>query len=88
VPLYWCAELNLPVLDVRKIAGKCNVFTEVKLTQPADPRPAFPADIEITREAIVNEFGDAKLAEVLIPMDEVVCSTRSPVTQTRPTKLL
>jgi phosphoadenosine phosphosulfate reductase len=42
------------------------------ITEPGDVRPAFPADIAITREAIINEFGDENLARILIPDNEVV----------------
>lgn len=76
--LYWCQDLNLPVLDLKKATGKCGEFIEVRLTQPADPRPAFLSDILTTREAIVNEFSDAKLAEVLVPLNEVVLLNKIP----------
>jgi len=66
------------VFDPSDAAERCNGFVEVKFTQPADPRPAFPVDIEITRGAIYNEFGDAALAERLIPMDEVVLLNKIP----------
>ncbi len=76
--IYWCADLNLPVLNPRRVADKCGNFVEVKLTQPADPRPAFPADIEITRQAVINELGNAELAERLIPLNEVVLLNKIP----------
>ena len=66
VAVYWCIDLNLPVLNPRKAADKCSNFVEVRLTQPADSRPAFPADVEITRQAVLNELGNAELAEELI----------------------
>jgi len=78
VPVWWCEDLNLPVLEPRSVAGKCSVFTEVRLTQPADPRPAFPADIAVIREAVVNELGDKTLAELLIPEGEVVLLNKIP----------
>ncbi|MEM0483244.1 MAG: phosphoadenosine phosphosulfate reductase family protein [Pyrobaculum sp.] len=78
MPVWWCEDLNLPVLEPRSVAGKCSVFTEVRLTQPADPRPAFPADIAVIREAVVNELGDKTLAELLIPEGEVVLLNKIP----------
>jgi len=78
VAVYWCTDLNLPVLNPRKVADKCSDFVEVRLTQPADPRPAFPADVEITRQAVLNELGNAELAEELIPLDEVVLLNKIP----------
>jgi len=76
--IYWCVDLNLPVLNPRKVADRCGNFVEVKLTQPADPRPAFPADMEIMREAVVNELCSVELAERLIPLDEVVLLNKIP----------
>jgi 3'-phosphoadenosine 5'-phosphosulfate sulfotransferase (PAPS reductase)/FAD synthetase and related enzymes len=78
VAVYWCTDFNLPVLNPRKVADKCSDFVEVRLTQPADPRPAFPADVEITRQAVLNELGNAELAEELIPLDEVVLLNKIP----------
>jgi phosphoadenosine phosphosulfate reductase len=78
VAVYWCADLNLPVLNPGKVADKCSNFVEVRLTQPADPRPAFPADVGITRQAVLNELGNAELAEELIPLDEVVLLNKIP----------
>jgi phosphoadenosine phosphosulfate reductase len=78
VSLWWCEDLNIPVLDPKKAADRCSSFIEVRLTQPADPRPAFPADIAITREAVANELGDWELAEVLVPEDEVVLLNKIP----------
>ncbi len=50
----------------------------VRVTRPGDVRPAFPADIEITRRAIVNEFGSEELAKLLVPDDEVVLLNKIP----------
>ncbi|MEZ0319270.1 MAG: phosphoadenosine phosphosulfate reductase family protein [Pyrobaculum sp.] len=76
--MYWCEELNLPVLDPKAHVGVCSKFVEVRITQPADPRPAFRKDLEVTREAVMYEFGDLKLAELLIPLDEVVILNKIP----------
>ncbi|MEM1598037.1 MAG: phosphoadenosine phosphosulfate reductase family protein [Pyrobaculum sp.] len=76
--MYWCEELNLPVLDPKAHVGVCSKFVEVRITQPADPRPAFRKDLEAAREAVKYEFGDVKLAELLIPMDEVVLLNKIP----------
>ncbi|ABP51606.1 MULTISPECIES: phosphoadenosine phosphosulfate reductase family protein [Pyrobaculum] len=76
--LWWCEDLNLPVFEPKNVAGRCERFVEVKMTQPADPRPAFPADIDITRGAIADELGDWELAEALVPMDEVVLLNKIP----------
>lgn len=76
--LYWCEELNVPVLDPKRVSDRCGVFTRVNLTEPADPRVAFRKDVEILRAAIFNETGDLKLAEVLAPFDEVVLLNKIP----------
>ena len=78
MPLWWCEDLNIPVLDPKRAADRCGGFIEVRLTQPADPRPAFPADVATTREAVANELGDWELAEVLVPGDEVVLLNKIP----------
>jgi phosphoadenosine phosphosulfate reductase len=78
VRLYWCEDLNVPVLDPGDAVDKCSRFVETRLAEPADPRPAFPADIEIAREAVINEFGDSQLAGLLIPADEVVVLNKIP----------
>ncbi|MEM1925890.1 MAG: phosphoadenosine phosphosulfate reductase family protein [Pyrobaculum sp.] len=75
--LYWCEELNLPVLDPRVVSSQCGEFIEVRLTEPVDPRPAFRQDLEITREAVANELGE-EAASVLIPLDEVVLLNKIP----------
>ena len=76
--LYWCDELNLPVLDPREAAGRCGQYVEVRLTSPADPRPAFPKDVEVTRGAVAYELGDWELAKELVPDNEVVLFNKIP----------
>ncbi|MFN3804007.1 MAG: phosphoadenosine phosphosulfate reductase family protein [Pyrobaculum sp.] len=72
--LYWCVDLNIPALRPR--GGDCE-YVEVRLTQPQDPRPAFPADVETLREALANEFGDERL-KALIPGGEVILLNKIP----------
>ncbi|ACB39764.1 phosphoadenosine phosphosulfate reductase family protein [Pyrobaculum neutrophilum] len=76
--LFWCEELNLPVLDPRAAADRCGSFTPVYITEPADPRPAFPQDIESIRRAVAYELGDEGLGAALIPSDEVVLLNKIP----------
>lgn len=79
IELRWCQNCNLPVLG--KTCGICNSDTEeVKLTPPGDIRPAFPFDIELCRETIEKQFGNAILPDIVIlndvpsidRMDEVI----------------
>ncbi len=79
IELRWCHNCNLPVLG--KTCGVCGGETsEVKLTPPGDVRPAFPFDIELCREVIRRQFGNAVLPEVVLlndvpaidRMDEVI----------------
>ncbi len=74
--LYWCEELNVPA--VRPAQDKCGTYVDVPLTAPGDARPAFQRELDMVRDAIVNEFGDSKLAEVLVPNDEVVVLNKIP----------
>ncbi|WP_460173971.1 phosphoadenosine phosphosulfate reductase domain-containing protein [Vulcanisaeta sp. JCM 14467] len=76
--IYWCDDLNVPVLS-RDIGIKhCSSLSIVRVTRPGDVRPAFPADIEVTRRAVVNEFGSEELARVLVPDNEVVLLNKIP----------
>ncbi|MCG2870565.1 MAG: phosphoadenosine phosphosulfate reductase family protein [Vulcanisaeta sp.] len=76
--LLWCDDLNVPLLDREVGAKRCSSISIVRVTKPGDVRPAFPADIEITRRAIINEFGDEELAEHLVPSNEVVLLNKIP----------
>ncbi|MCG2880563.1 MAG: phosphoadenosine phosphosulfate reductase, partial [Vulcanisaeta sp.] len=76
--LLWCDDLNVPLLDREVGARRCSSISIVRVTKPGDVRPAFPADIEITRRAIINEFGDEELAEHLVPSNEVVLLNKIP----------
>ena len=54
--LKWCMDCNMPILD--KKCGICGKnTTEVKITPPADPRPAFDEDITMISKILKNQFG-------------------------------
>ncbi|MBP2201583.1 phosphoadenosine phosphosulfate reductase [Methanococcus voltae] len=56
IHLRWCETCNVPVLD--KECSKCgNKTFEVKVTPPADARPAFENDITLINETLHNQFG-------------------------------
>ena len=74
--LYWCEEANVPA--VRPVRDKCGSFVEVPLTAPGDARPAFPRELETVRDAVLNEFGDPKLADMLVPNGEMVVLNKIP----------
>ncbi|PVU71024.1 phosphoadenosine phosphosulfate reductase, partial [Vulcanisaeta sp. SCGC AB-777_J10] len=76
--LLWCDDLNVPLLDREVGARKCGSISIARITRPGDVRPAFPADIEITRRAVINEFNDEDLAKNLIPNNEVVLLNKIP----------
>ncbi|MDT7863575.1 MAG: phosphoadenosine phosphosulfate reductase family protein [Vulcanisaeta sp.] len=76
--LLWCDDLNVPLLDREVGARKCSSISIARITRPGDVRPAFPADIEITRKAVINEFNDEDLAKNLIPNNEVVLLNKIP----------
>ena len=76
--LLWCDDLNVPLLDRELGAKRCSSISIVRVTKPGDVRPAFPADIEVTRRAIINEFSDVELAKVLVPDNEVVLLNKIP----------
>jgi phosphoadenosine phosphosulfate reductase len=76
--LLWCDDLNVPLLDREVGARKCGSISIARITRPGDVRPAFPADIEITRKAVINEFNDEDLAKGLIPDNEVVLLNKIP----------
>ncbi len=78
VELFWCDDYNVPVLDKEIAARKCSSISIVKVTEPGDVRPAFKRDVEIIREAIVNEFGDEELARILTPNDELILLNKIP----------
>ncbi|MEB3816906.1 MAG: phosphoadenosine phosphosulfate reductase family protein [Desulfurococcales archaeon] len=54
--LYWCLEKNTPMLGPEcPGGGKAKLL---RLTPPADARPAFSHDIKVIKEAYFNETGD------------------------------
>ena len=56
IHLKWCKNCNVPVLD--KKCGICGYDTfDVKLTPPADARPAFKEDIVMINNILKNQFG-------------------------------
>ncbi len=78
--IYWCDDLNVPVLS-KDLGGArhCSSMSIVRVTKPGDVRPAFPpVDIDVTRRAVINEFGSEELAKLLIPNDEVVLLNKIP----------
>lgn len=76
--LYWCDDLNVPVLDPRKASERCARIHFTHVTDPGDVRPAFRGDVEIAKSAVVNEFGDGAIAEALIPTEEVILLNKIP----------
>ncbi|MGC9178753.1 MAG: phosphoadenosine phosphosulfate reductase family protein [Vulcanisaeta sp.] len=76
--IYWCDDLNVPVLSKDLGARRCSSMSIVSITKPGDVRPAFPADVEITRRAVINEFGNEELAKLLIPDNEVILLNKIP----------
>jgi phosphoadenosine phosphosulfate reductase len=78
VRLYWCEDLNVPVLDPRSAADRCSAIHVSYVTDPGDVRPAFRADIEITRRAVANELGDWEIASRLVPDGELVLLNKIP----------
>ncbi|WP_069807263.1 phosphoadenosine phosphosulfate reductase domain-containing protein [Vulcanisaeta thermophila] len=76
--IYWCDDRNVPILSKELGSRRCASLSIVRLTRPGDVRPAFPVDIEITRNAIINEFGSEELARRLIPDNEVILLNKIP----------
>lgn len=76
--IYWCDDLNVPVLSKDLGAKRCSSLSIARITKPGDVRPAFPADVEITRRAVINEFGSEELAKLLIPDNEVILLNKIP----------
>ncbi|ADN51252.1 phosphoadenosine phosphosulfate reductase family protein [Vulcanisaeta distributa] len=76
--IYWCDDLNVPVLSKDLGARRCSSMSITRITKPGDVRPAFPADVEITRRAVINEFGSEELAKLLIPDNEVILLNKIP----------
>ena len=61
--LYWCMERNVASLDPG--CGGMDESIEVNIGPPGDARPAFSIDRKRLREALRNEFGDARAYDVL-----------------------
>ncbi len=76
--IYWCNDLNVPVLSRDVGIKRCSSLGIVRVTRPGDVRPAFPADIETTRRSIINEFRSEELARVLVPDNEVILLNKIP----------
>ena len=85
--LRWCADCNLPILESKRCPVCGSDTYEVKLTPPADSRPAFEGDIERIRKVLDETYGEGSGTAILpeghivilnkVPgldhMDEVVC---------------
>ncbi|MEM2375999.1 MAG: phosphoadenosine phosphosulfate reductase family protein [Sulfolobales archaeon] len=62
--LKWCPNCNVPLIQEEcDICGSKGF--EVNLSPPGDVRPAFKGDINIIKEALMNEFADQSLINQL-----------------------
>jgi len=73
--LYWSPDHNVPILNP---AIHDSFYIRIRLTEPGDVRPAFPQDILSIREAIMNEFNDRSLLDLLIPSGSLVLLNKIP----------
>ena len=65
--LRWCPTCDLPIVEQRT-CSLCGGATDVvKYTPPGDVRPAFEADIELTRNIIASQFGPEASRALLPP---------------------
>jgi len=75
--LHWCDICNLPILE-NEVCSVCSGKThEVKLTPPADSRPAFEGDLSRIRKLAERQFGTG-CGELLLPKDRIAILNRSP----------
>lgn len=69
--LRWCKECNLPILEAKE-CSECDSHTsEVKVTPPADIRPAFDFDASLIKESVDKQFGDG-CGELLISSNIII----------------
>ncbi len=73
--LYWSPDHNVPVLNP---SIHDTFYIRIRLTEPGDVRPAFPQDILTIREAILNEFNDRRLVDLLLPPGSIVLLNKIP----------
>ncbi|NPA23433.1 MAG: phosphoadenosine phosphosulfate reductase family protein [Crenarchaeota archaeon] len=73
--LYWSPDQNIPVLNPALHDG---FYIRIRLTEPGDVRPAFPQDVLTIREAILNEFDDTRLLDLLVPTGSIVLLNKIP----------
>jgi len=75
--LYWCPTCNIPLRS--ELCGKCGgKAIKVKINEPGDLRPAFNGDLKFIEEALINEFGNAKLMNKLGIGDNLTFLNRVP----------
>ena len=73
--IYWCPSLNVPVFT-RECPGGSAII--IKATPPKDLRPALGLDYRLTREIILNYFGDVGSAERFLPSGKLVLLNKIP----------
>ncbi len=73
--LYWSPDHNVPILNP---AIHESFYIRIRLTEPGDVRPAFPQDVLSIREAIMNEFNDRRLLDLLVPPSSLVLLNKIP----------
>ncbi|NPB00940.1 MAG: phosphoadenosine phosphosulfate reductase family protein [Crenarchaeota archaeon] len=73
--LYWSPDHNVPILNP---TIHSSFYIRLRLTEPGDVRPAFPQDVLSIREAIMNEFNDKNLPNILVPPGSLVLLNKIP----------
>jgi len=64
VRLLWCPYCGVPL--IQDSCSKCSSKgINVKVSQPGDVRPVFRGDLDVIKEAILNEFNDCSLIDLL-----------------------
>lgn len=76
----WCLNCNVPVIE-EDICDKCGLHTfPLKLTAPADVRPAFQYDIKQMRDLLRKEMGldSERELDILLPRNQVILLNKIP----------
>ena len=61
--IYWDPDYNIPI--IKPLPGQEDLFFILRLTEPGDARPAFDQDLKKLRAAIIYEFNDLRIYNVL-----------------------